>query len=152
MSVEENKALVRRFFENGFQEIMRGNVDVAREYFADNYRDHTSMHPDQPGVQGLKEIIADWGQATPDLRTEVLAIAGDDDLVFVHLRATGTHEAQHQVNKHVRDVQPTGEEGTVSGISLYRIEGGKFVERWNYHNVLEWALERGMAAPPDGSS
>src|SRR5215203_459793 len=88
---------------------MRGNVDVAREYFADNYRDHTSMHPDQPGVQGLKEIIADWGQATPDLRTEVLAIA--------------THEAQHQVNKHVRDVQPTGEERTVSGISLYRIEG-----------------------------
>jgi len=102
---------------------MRGNVDVAREYFADNYRDHTSMHPDQPGVQGLKEIIADWDQATPDLRTEVLAIAGEDDLVFVHLRATGTHEAQHQVNKHVRDVQPTGEERTVSGISLYRIEG-----------------------------
>jgi predicted SnoaL-like aldol condensation-catalyzing enzyme len=152
MSVEENKALVRRFFENGFQEIMRGNVDVAREYFADNYRDHTSMHPDQPGVQGLKEIIADWGQATPDLRTEVLAIAGEDDLVFVHLRATGTHEAQHQVNKHVRDVQPTGEEGTVSGISLYRIEGGKFVEGWHYHNVLEYALERGMAGASGSSS
>ena len=43
MSTVENKALAQRFFENGFQEIMRGNVDVAHEYFADNYRDHTSM-------------------------------------------------------------------------------------------------------------
>ena len=39
----------------------------------------------------------------------------------------------------------------MSGITLYRIEGGKFVERWNYHNVLEWALERGMSGPPGGS-
>jgi predicted SnoaL-like aldol condensation-catalyzing enzyme len=152
MSVEENKALVRRFFENGFQEIMRGNVDVAREYFADNYRDHTSMHPDQPGVQGLKEIIADWGQATPDLRTEVLDIAAEEDLVFVHWRGTATHEGQHQTTKHVRDIEPTGEEETVSGISLYRIEGGKFVESWHYHNVLEYALARGKAGAPGGSS
>ena len=152
MSVEENKALARRFFENGFQEVMRGNVDVAHEYFADHYHDHTSMHPHQPGVEGLKEIIADWGQATPDLRIEVLAIAAEEDLVFVHLRASGRHEAQHQVNKHVRDIEPTGEEGTVSGISLYRIEGGKFVEGWNYHNVLEYALERGAAGASGGSA
>jgi hypothetical protein len=49
------------------------------------------------------------------------------------------------VNKHVRDIEPTGKEGTVSGISLYRIVGGKFVEGWHYHNVLEYALEQGMA-------
>src|SRR5918994_4911688 len=143
MSVEENKALVRQYLESGRPEAMRGNIDVVHQYFADHYHDHTSMHPHHAGVQGLKEIIADWGQATPDLRTEVLAIAAEEDLVFVHLRATGTHQAQHQVNKHVRDIEPTGKEGTVSGISLYRIVGGKFVEGWHYHNVLEYALERG---------
>ena len=56
------------------------------------------------------------------------------------------------MNKHVRDIEPTGEEGSASGISLYRIEGGKFVEGWNYHNVLEYALERGMAGAPGGSA
>jgi hypothetical protein len=56
------------------------------------------------------------------------------------------------MTKHVRDIEPTGEEETVSGISLYRIEGGKFVEGWNYHNVLEYALERGMAGESGGSS
>jgi predicted SnoaL-like aldol condensation-catalyzing enzyme len=152
MSVEENKALVRRLYESGFQEIMRGNVDVAHEYFADHYHDHTSLHPEQPGVHGVKEVMADVGQAAPDMRHEVLAIAGEDDLVFVHWQATGTHEGQYEVVKHARDVQPTGEEATVSGISLFRIEGGKFVEGWHYHGILEYALEHGMAGAPSDSS
>ena len=152
MSVEENKALVRRFLEDAYQEAMRGNLDVLHQYFADDYQDHTPLHPEHSGVHGVKELVADTGQATPDLRMEVAHIAGDGDLVFVHWRATGTHEQQHQVTKHVRDVDPSGEEGTASGIILYRIEGGKFVESWGYHNVLEYALERGMAGASGGNS
>jgi hypothetical protein len=30
--------------------------------------------------------------------------------------------------------------------------GGKFVEMWNYHNLLEYALERGKAGAQGGSS
>ena len=152
MSVEENKALVRRFLEDAYQEAMRGNLDVLHQYFADDYQDHTPLHPEHSGVHGVKELVADTGQATPDLRMEVAHIAGDGDLVFVHWRATGTHEQQHQVTKHVRDVDPSGEVGTASGIILYRIEGGKFVESWGYHNVLEYALERGMAGASGGNS
>ena len=142
MSVEENKALVRRYWETGYQEAMRGNLDVVHQYFADHYH---------PGVQGLKEILSDSSQATPDLRHEVVDIAGEDDLVFVHWRATATHEGQHEMTKHVRDIEPTGEEGTVSGISLYRNEGGKIVESWGYHNVLEYTLARGKAGASGGS-
>jgi predicted SnoaL-like aldol condensation-catalyzing enzyme len=152
MSVEENKALVRQYLESGRPEAMRGNLDVVHQYFADHYHDHTTMHPEHPGVQGVKEVIADWGQATPDLRHEVLDIAGEDDLVFVHWRGTATHQGKHQTTKHVRDIEPTGEEATVSGISLYRIEGGKFVESWHYHDVLEYALARGKAGAPGASS
>ncbi len=86
MSVEENKALVRRFIEHGYQEAMRGNVDVIHEYYADHYHDHTPMHPEQSGVHGVKELIADTAQAKPDFRLEVVHIAADGDLVFVHAR------------------------------------------------------------------
>jgi hypothetical protein len=79
-----------------------------------------------------------------------LNIAGEDDLVFVHWQATATQEREDQTTKHVRDIEPTGEEATVSGISLYRIEGGKIVESWHYHDVLEYALARGKA--PGGNS
>ena len=152
MSAEENKALVLRYFESGYQEAHEGNLDVVHQYFADHFHDHTSMHPDHPGVHGVKELISDSSQANPDLRMEVLDIAAEGDIVFVHWRATATHEGQHQLYKHVRDIEPTGEEGTASGITLYRIEGGKFVEMWNYHNVLEYALEHGMAGAPGGGS
>jgi predicted SnoaL-like aldol condensation-catalyzing enzyme len=152
MSEEENKALVRRFIEHDYQEAMRGNLDVVHQYFADHYHDHTPLHPEQPGVHGVKELIADTGQATPDLRMEVVHIAADGDLVFVHWQATGTHERQHQVTRHVRHLEPSGEEETVSGVILYRIEGDKFVEGWNYHNILEHAHARGMGAAPASSS
>ena len=152
MSVEENKALVRRYVEHAFQEAMRGDLDVVHQYFADHYHDHTPLHPEQPGVHGVKELFADNRQATPDLRMEVVHMAADGDLVFVHWRATGTHEQQHQITKHVRHLEPSGEEETVSGISLFRIEGGKFVEGWNYHNLLEYAHAQGLGAAPAGSS
>jgi predicted SnoaL-like aldol condensation-catalyzing enzyme len=99
MSVEENKALVRRYFESGYREAMRGNLDVVHQYFADHYHDHTSLHPEHPGLEGMKELLSDSGQATPDLRREIVDIAARDDLVFVHWRATATHEGQHQVHK-----------------------------------------------------
>ena len=152
MSVEENKALVRRYLDHGYPEALRGNLDVVHQYFADHYHDHTPLHLEQPGVHGLKEIIADAGQAMPDLRQEVVHLAADGDLVFVHWRATGIHQEQLQVTKHVSDLEPSGEEETISGISLYRIEGGKFVEGWHYHNLLEHAHARGLAGGPTGSS
>jgi hypothetical protein len=57
--VEENKAFVRRFLENGYQEALRGNLDVVHQYFADHYHDRTPMHPEQVGVHGVKELIGD---------------------------------------------------------------------------------------------
>ena len=152
MSEEDNKALVRRFIEQGYAELMRGNLDVVHQYYADNYQDHTPFHPEHAGVHGVKEVIADLAQATPDLRWKVEHIAAEGDLVFVHVRATFTHEQQHQIVKHVRHLEPSGEEGTVSGINLYRIAGGKFGESWSYHNVLEYAMTHSQGAGAGGRS
>ena len=147
MSVEEeNKALVRRYVEEGYPAAMRGDLDVVHEYHADHYRTHTPVHTEHSGVQGTKELIADSARAMPDLRLEVMHTAADGDMVFVHWRGTGTHEQPHQVVKHLRDAEPTGEEETISGIHLYRIEGGKFVESWIYHNMLEYTQTRGSKA------
>jgi len=122
---------------------VRGNLDVVHEYYADHFHAHTPLLPEQPGVDGSKAVIADTAQAMPDLKLEVVHLAADGDLVFVHWRATGTHEQQHQITKHLRHAEPTGEEETISGINLYRIEGGKFVEGWSYHTIFEYVQTRG---------
>ena len=107
MSAEENKALVRRYFETGYQEAHEGTLDAVHQYFADHFHDHTSPHPEHTGVHGVKEIISDSSQATRDLRVAIVHIAAEEDIVFVHWRATGTHVGQHQLYKHVRDIEPT---------------------------------------------
>src|SRR3954453_23677639 len=135
MSVEDNKELVWRFVEDGDPQAMPRNVDVLHQCYADHYHNHSPLHAEHPGVHGVKEASADVGQAYPDLRLEVVHLAADGDLVFVHWRATGTHEEQSQKVQHLRHLEPSGEEESHSGIMLFRIEEGKFVEGWHYHNL-----------------
>ena len=56
MSVAENKALVRRFYEEAWDQ---GNTDFAYEVFADDYVRH-DFRPTEalPGPAGQKKILA----------------------------------------------------------------------------------------------
>ena len=149
MSTEDNKALVRRFFEQGFKEAAQGNLTHLHEYFADHFHDHTSLHHTDSGLDAVKEMAADTDQAAGDFQFEIRHMAAEGDLVFTHYQFVGTHSGQYQVVKHVKDLEPVDEEERVSGIVLFRLEGGKIAEAWNYHNILEYAQQRG-ASPPAG--
>ncbi len=63
MSSEENKRLVRRFYE----EIDKGNVDVIDELVAENYVDYNP--PPFPGLakgrEGVKQAFKIFWEATP---------------------------------------------------------------------------------------
>lgn len=65
MSLAENKALVRRFYEEVWNQ---GNVDVTAEIFSDDYVRH-DLRPSQaePGAAGMAKIAADFRAAFPDL-------------------------------------------------------------------------------------
>jgi len=141
MSVEENKALVRRYWESGYQEAMRGNLDVVHQYFADHFHDHTTLHPEHPGVQGLKEILSDSSQATPDLRHEAVDIAAEDDLVFVHWRAIATHEGQHQMtsmsvtsNRRVMR-RPCRASACIGSRAARSSKAGDITTSWSTHSL-----------------
>ena len=64
MTSEDNKALVRRFYE----EIDKGNIDVLDELVAENYIDHNPPpFPVAPGREGLKQAFKLFWEATPEL-------------------------------------------------------------------------------------
>ncbi len=144
-------SLVRRFFEQGFKEAAQGNLTHLQEYFADHFHDHTSLHHAANGLDAIKEMAADTGQAAGDFQFEIWHMAAEGDLVFTHYHFAATHSGQYQVVKHVKDVEPGDEEEQVSGIVLFRLEGGKIVEGWHYHNILEYAQQRG-ARPTAGQA
>src|SRR3712207_1559946 len=124
MSTDDNKAIVRRFWEQGFKEASQGNLTHLHEYFADHYQDHTSLHHADSGLEALKEMATDVGQATSDFQFEIRHMAAEGDLVFTHFAFAATHSGQYQVVKHVKDVEPSDAEQQVSGSALFRLEGG----------------------------
>jgi predicted ester cyclase len=85
----ENKALVRRFYEEAWGE---GRLAVIDEVFAENYRRH-DLRPTQPapGPEGMKRITADFRAAFPDLRFEVEIVIAEDEFVAARWTASGTH-------------------------------------------------------------
>jgi len=90
MTADENRALVRRFYE----EIDRGNVDAIDELVAEDYLDHSP--PPFPGLrtgrEGLKQAFKIFWEATPG-RHEIEDQVAEGDKVVTRLTAYGRHEA-----------------------------------------------------------
>ncbi len=128
MSSAENKALVRRFYEEAWG---RGELDVIDETFAEDYVRH-DLRPTSPvpGPEGQRQITAGFRAAFPDLRFEVDLMVAEDDLVVGRWTASGTQTGP------LGPVEPTGRRATFSGVNIFRFEGGKVAEIWNHRDDL----------------
>ena len=103
MSSADNKAIVRRFYEEVWN---KGNVGVADEVFAPEYVRHDSRPTDPPpGPEGQKRIAADFRSAFPDLRWEVDFVVAEDDFVVGRWTASGTHLGRWGVRSSQPDAQ-----------------------------------------------
>ena len=135
MSVDDNKALVRRFYEEVWD---RGNTDFAFAVFADDYVRHDLRATNAlPGPEGQKKIADDFRAAFPDLRCAVDLIVGEGDYVVGRWTATGTHSGRWGA------VEPTGRQAAFSGVNIYRFESGKVAEIWNHRDDLGLAEQVG---------
>ena len=133
----ENKALVRRFYEEAWA---NGVLDVIDEVFAVDYVRH-DLRPAQtlPGPEGMKRITADFRSAFPDLRFEVEIVIAEDELVAARWTASGTHLGAWGT------VEPTARSATFSGVNIFRFENGKVAEIWNHRDDLGLMEQVGAA-------
>jgi steroid delta-isomerase-like uncharacterized protein len=146
MSTEQNKALVRRFYEEVWD---RGNTDFAFEVFAEGYARHDFRSTETlPGPAGQKKIADDFRAAFPDLRVTVDLIIGEDDFVVGRWTATGTHRGSWG------GLKPSGRRVTFSAANIFRFEDGKVAEVWNHRDDLGLREQVGAAvyagAAPQG--
>src|SRR5215207_10314971 len=128
MSAPENKAVVRRFYEEVWD---KGNVDVCDDVFAPDYIRH-DLRPSEPipGPEGQKQIAADFRSAFPDLRVTVEILVAEDDYVVGRWTASGTHLGRWGA------LEPTRRSATFSAINIFRFENGKVIEIWNHRDDL----------------
>ena len=129
MSAEENKALVRRFFEEAWN---KRNLAVVDEILAPDYvfRD-TAGAPyfASPGPEPMKGVITDWLRVLPDLSVSIEDIMAVGDRVVTRFIWGGTHHGDYLGGPHP-PYKPTGKRVTVGLIYISRIAGGKIVEEW----------------------
>ncbi len=128
MNAEANKALVRRFYDEVWNQ---GNLDVADEVFAPDYVRHDLRASEPaPGPDGQKQIAAGFRAAFPDLEFKVDLLLAEGDYVAGRWTATGTHLGPWG------GVPATGRSMRFSGVNVFRFVDGKVAEIWNHRDDL----------------
>jgi predicted ester cyclase len=135
MGTEQNKQIVRRFYE----EIDKGNFNVIDELVAEDYLDHNP--PPFPGLtsgrEGVKQVFKVFQQATPGYHRIEDQIA-EGDRVVTRLTSYGKHDGD------LPGAPRTGNDLKMSSITIHRIANGQLVEKWSEKDVMGFLKQIGV--------
>lgn len=124
MSPEENKQLVRTFFERAF---MEHDLDRAAELLATNYSLHDPMRPDFPGgIEAFKRAQHMYEDAIENHQLKVDEQVAEGDRVVTRWTVTGTQCAD------LPGIPNHGKSFMVGGITISRVDDGHIAEEWQY--------------------
>jgi predicted ester cyclase len=121
MSTEDNKAVVRRFYEEVLNQKKRAVLD---EVFDPNVVDHFAPPGTPGGLEGANQIFDMFLTAFPDLHFTVEDMIAEGDRVVARATMSGTQQGPFM------GIPPTGKHVTITGIDINRFVGGKSVEHW----------------------
>jgi predicted ester cyclase len=126
MSTEQNKQVVRRFYE----EIDKGNLNAMDELVAEDYIDHSPPpFPVAPGRAGVKEAFELFWTATPGYH-QIEDQVAEGDKVVTRLLCIGKHDGD------LPGIPRTGNDMRMTAVVIHRIVDGKLVEKWSDKDVL----------------
>ena len=143
MSVEENKTLIRRLYDEVFA---NWNLDVVDELIGPEFVGHEMPPGTTRGPVGFKQFYESLRSAFPDLRYTVDDVIAEGDRVVVRWTWQCTHQGDFM------GVAATGKRATVTGMAIYRVADGKCVERWVELSLLGLLQQLGQflrRAQPD---
>lgn len=137
MSIEENKAVARRLFEEVWND---ANPQGVERLVAEDFVDHDPPPGITPDRRGLEQWVAAVTRAFPDLHFTIEEQIAEGDKVVVRWTARGTH----------RDVflgiDATGKQATVAGVTIFRITEGIVQESQAAWDKLDLMQQLGAVA------
>jgi predicted ester cyclase len=135
MSIEQNKAVVRRFIT---EVLSGGNVALADELLAPNYVNRLIGSD----VAGFKGFLGALHSGLPDLRFDIHELVAEGDSVVARSTIEGTNTGS------MMGAAPTGKKVSARGLTYYRLVNGKIVEDDPFNTPdLAQALGIPMPAP-----
>jgi len=124
MSIEENKAVVRREQEELWNHT--GDLEAAEELFAAGQ------------AEAAKQEAANFRRGFPDVTSIIENLIAEGDKVVARWRSRATHQGDYM------GIAPSGKAVEFTGISFYRIEGNKIAQSWNIED--QFGLMRQIGA------
>jgi predicted ester cyclase len=150
MSIEQNKRLALRVFEEAFN---RGELDVIDETVGAAAIDH--QHPDEPSfAEHLKQVVRAMRTAFPDLHFEITQIIGEGEWVACHSVMTGTNTGELRrplLPPQAGDAMPpTGRPVRVVHMHMIRFKDGRNTELLHLMDTMAMAGQLGLvpSGPP----
>jgi len=127
MSSEENKNLIVRLLDA----MNDGDAETIKKNLTADFIRHDLVQVFSPafGREGAGELVEALHRGLPDLQVDIDDIFASGDRVVVREVNRGTHTGP------LLGVEPTGRSIEFSGISIYRIEGGRIAETWQH---IDW--------------
>jgi len=134
MSIETNKAIVRRYIE----EVLNNQQhDLIEEFLAET----VEFHGPTGSFIGLTEVTewsAMFGAAFPDWHTTIEDMVAEGDKVVVRMTSRGTHQGE------IEGIPATGKPYTQHAFIIYRLTNGKIVEGSVQTDILSMMQQLGL--------
>src|SRR5215212_7472426 len=127
MSIEENKALVRRFLEAH----AKGDLDTMEEMLAPDFVDHNLIPGEGPGREGYLRSFTEYHAAYSHTRYVIEKQLAEGEEVVTTFAASATHDRGEWMG-----LVPTGKEFKALLVLIHRIVGGKIAEEWSQGSGL----------------
>ena len=124
MTNDDNKALVRRFISEIFEQ---GRVEVVDELCADDFIGHTWGEIDR---DGLRQTMGRVAKSLADVRFTVEDEIAEGDRVAVRVTASA-----RQVGE-IAGQPASGRSYTIGEIHIFRLRDGKVTEHWHQYDQL----------------
>jgi steroid delta-isomerase-like uncharacterized protein len=138
MSLEENKALVRRFIEEVQNQHKLAAID---ELFSPEFVDH-SASSELKGTEGTKVFFTMMFAAFPDMHFTVVQQIAEGDQVMTHKTFHGTHQGSFM------GIPASGKHVSIDTMDVLAIHDGKITDHWTVADMLSMLQQIGAVSAP----
>ncbi len=128
MSTEQNKVIVRRWIEEGWN---GHNLAVVDELYAPDFVQHDPTSPgDVTSAAAIKQYVGAFIAGMPDLHFTIDELIAEGDKVVWRFVGTGTQTGM------LMGLPPSGVRAAVDGLVVFRLANGRIAEAWVNFNAL----------------
>lgn len=138
--MQSASSLLRRVFDLAFNQ---GDLDIMDDLVAHDGVTHAMNWGMSSSGSGLKQLIAAYRTAFPDLCCAIQDEITKDDRLAALWTMRGTHTGPFLGNP------PTGRSILAQGIIFARIENGRITEDWTLVDQMGILQQLGIVPPPN---